>query len=276
MRRKEIILKILFYLVLAVLSLVVIYPFLVMISGAFKTDTEMNRNALRLIPKEPTLEHFKKLFDTIPFWRQFFNSFLVSASAAILVMIMDGFVAYGFSRFEFRGKGILMTLLLSTMLIPGQVLMVPQFQMYNKMNLFGTYVPMIIPSLMGAAGIFLVCQVMGQVPKDLYESAMIDGYGELRIFFKIAFPLSKAGLGIQGVLTFMTVWNDFMTPLIYLNEEIKYTLPLGLMRLQSAYSISYGAPLAGALLSCIPVIVILSLVGQKYFMKGLMAGAVKG
>ena len=105
---------------------------------------------------------------------------------------------------------------------------------------------------------------------------MIDGAVDLQIFARIAVPLSKAGLGIQGVLTFMNTWNDFMTPLIYLNEEQRYTLPIGLMRLQSFYKISYGAPLAGALLSCIPVILILAIVGQKYFIQGLMAGAVKG
>ncbi len=97
---------------------------------------------------------------------------------------------------------------------------------------------------------------------------MIDGYGEFKIFMKIAIPLSKAGIGIQGVLTFMNTWNDFMTPLIYLNAEEKYTLPIGLMRLQSFYKISYGAPLAGALLSCIPVIIILAVVGAKIFCEG--------
>ena len=158
------------------------------------------------------------------------------------------------------------------MLIPPQVLMVPQFQMYKTMGLFGSYVPLIIPALINAFGIFLLCQIMGQIPKDLYDSAMIDGYGEFKIFMKIAIPLSKAGIGIQGVLTFMNTWNDFMTPLIYLNAEEKYTLPIGLMRLQSFYKISYGAPLAGALLSCIPVIIIQMCIRDRFLSVSLVSG----
>lgn len=276
MRKKKTVTGIIFHLILLVAVLFIMYPFVFMVSGAFKTDLEMNRFILRLIPREITLDNFKTLFRTIPFWKQFVNSFCVASIAAVLAMLVDALVAYGFTRFEFRGKGLLLSLILATMLIPPQVLMVPQFQMYKNMGLFGTYVPLIIPAMINAFGIFLLCQIMGQIPKDLYESAMIDGYGELKIFMKIAIPLSKAGIGIQGVLTFMNTWNDFMTPLIYLNAEEKYTLPIGLMRLQSFYKISYGAPLAGALLSCVPVIVILAVVGQKYFVKGLMAGAVKG
>lgn len=276
MKKKRIITSVIFHIVLFTAVLFILYPFVFMISGALKTDLEMNRHILRLIPREVTLDNFKTLFETIPFWKQFANSFCVAAIAAVFAMLVDGLVAYGFTRFEFKGKGILMSLILATMLIPPQVLMVPQFQMYKNLGLFGTYIPLIVPALINAFGIFLLCQIMGQIPMDLYESAMIDGYGELKIFLKIAIPLSKAGIGIQGVLTFMNTWNDFMTPLIYLNAEEKYTLPIGLMRLQSFYKISYGAPLAGALLSCVPVTVILAVVGQKYFVKGLMAGAVKG
>ena len=276
MKKRRVISSVVFHLILLVAVVFILYPFLFMISGAFKTDLEMNRHILKLIPGEITLDNFQTLFNTIPFWKQFFNSVIVAAGAAILTMLADGLVAYGFTRFEFKGRKLLLSFILATMLIPPQVLMVPQFQMYRSMGLFGTYVPLIVPAVINASGIFLLCQIMGQVPRDLYESAMIDGYGELKIFLKIAVPLSKAGIGIQGVLTFMNTWNDFMTPLIYLNEETKYTLPIGLMRLQSFYKISYGAPLGGALLSCIPVILILAVVGQKYFVKGLMAGAVKG
>lgn len=276
MKKKRLVLNIIFHLVLLIAVCAIIYPFVFMISGAFKTDYEMNRHITQLIPREITLDHFHTLFESIPFIRQFLNSFFVAVVAAILTVLIDGLVAYGFTRFTFKGRGALMTAILATMLIPPQVLMVPQFQMYKNLHLFGTYVPLIVPSMINAFGIFLNCQIMGQIPRDLYESAMIDGYGELQIFAKIAVPLSKAGLGIQGVLTFMNTWNDFMTPLIYLNEEERYTLPIGLMRLQSFYKISYGAPLAGALLSCIPVILILAIVGQKYFIQGLMAGAVKG
>lgn len=276
MKRKERINKILFWIILIIVMALVLYPFAVMISGSFKTDTEMNRHALRLIPHEVTLEHFHALFETIPFWTQFMHSAVISIVAVVVALAVDGVVAYGFTRFDFKGKGLLMSLILATMLIPPQVLMVPQFQMYKQMHLFGTYVPLVIPTLLGATGIYLLVQIMGQVPRELYESATIDGCGEMKMLFKIAFPLSKVGFGIQGVLTFMAVWNDYMTPLIYLNKEAMYTLPLGLTRLQSFYKVSYGSALAGSLLSCIPVIIILSIVGEKYFVQGMMVGAVKG
>ena len=238
MRSRKIVTTILFYLLLLGFLVMCLWPFFIMISGSFKTDLEMSRAPLRIFPREPTLGNYETLFATIPFLRQFLNSLLDSTLAAVY--------------------------------------MVPQFQMYLSMKLFGTYVPLLIPSYMNAFGIFLICQIMRQVPRELYESATIDGCGEMRIYLTIALPLSAAGIGIQGVLTFMNAWNDFMTPLIYLNEEIKYTLPIGLMRLQNFYKISYGSALGGAFLSCLPVIAILTLVGQKYFVSGMMSGAVKG
>jgi ABC-type glycerol-3-phosphate transport system permease component len=248
-----------------------------MISGSFKTDLEMNRAPLRIFPQEGTINNYRTLFTSIPFFRQFFNSTMVAASYAALSMLFCSLVAYGFTRFEhFKGKSLLFSLILATMLIPSQVYMVPAFQMYRALHFFGTYLPMLIPALTNAFGIFLVRQVMGQVPRELYESATIDGCGEIFIFTRIAIPLSVSGLGILGVLNFMGCWNDFMTPLIYLNKEAMYTLPIGLMRLQNFYKVSYGTPLAGAFLSCVPVVIILTLVGQKYFIRGLIAGAVKG
>jgi ABC-type glycerol-3-phosphate transport system permease component len=266
-----------FNLLLLAIIAIVIYPFVIMISGSFKTDLEMNRAPLRIFPEDGTADNYRTLFTAIPFWRQFGNSFMVSSVYVLLTMLFSGGVAYGFTRFErFRGKNILFSFILGTMLIPPQVYLVPSFQMYRALHFFGTYLPMLIPALMNSFGIFLVRQVMSQIPRELYESATIDGCGELYIFTRIAIPLSVSGLGILGVLNFMTCWNDFMTPLIYLNQEAMYTLPIGLMRLQNFYRISYGAPLAGAFLSCVPVIIILTVVGQKYFIRGLMAGAVKG
>jgi ABC-type glycerol-3-phosphate transport system permease component len=268
---------ILFYSVLVVIIILVIYPFIIMISGSFKTDLEMSRAALRVFPENGTLENYRTLFQAIPFWRQFFNSFIIATAVAGLNMFFCSFVAYGFTRFtHFKGKNILFSIILATMLIPGQVYLVPVFQLYRSLHFFGTYLPMLIPALMNSFGIFLIRQVMSQVPRELYESATIDGCGEMFIFLRISLPLCISGIGILGVLSFMGSWNDYMTPLIYLNKEIMYTLPIGLQRLTSFYRISYGTPLAGAFLSCIPVIIILTLVGQKYFIRGLIAGAVKG
>ena len=162
MRKQRIFSNVIFHFLLLIAAGFILYPFAFMISGTFKTDLEMNRHILRLIPEEITFDNFKTLFNTIPFWKQFFNSMLVSTAAAFFTMFVDGLVAYGFTRFEFRGKGALLSFILATMLIPPQVLMVPQFQMYRSMGLFGSYVPLVIPAVVNASGIFLLCQIMGQ------------------------------------------------------------------------------------------------------------------
>jgi ABC-type glycerol-3-phosphate transport system permease component len=276
-KTKKILKSFFFHIGLLAAVIVIIYPFLIMIAGSFKTDLEMNRAPLRIFPQDGTVNNYRTLFTSIPFVRQFFNSTLVATAYAGLSMLCCSLVAFGFTRFErFKGKNFLFTLILTTMLIPSQVYMVPVFQMYRAFGFFGTYLPMLIPAFTNAFGIFLMRQVMGQVPRELYESAVIDGCGEVYIYSRIAVPLSVSGLGILGVLNFMGCWNDFMTPLIYLNRESMYTLPIGLMRLQDFYRITYGTPLAGAFISCIPVIIILAVVGQKYFIRGLIAGAVKG
>ncbi|GHU67494.1 sugar ABC transporter ATP-binding protein [Spirochaetia bacterium] len=262
---------------LIILLIVIIYPFLIMISGSFKTDLEMNRAPLRIFPQEGTISNYIVLFTSIPFVRQFLNSMFVSTMYVVLSLLFCSLVSFGFTRFEyFKGKNILFAIILATMLIPSQVYMVPMFQLYRRLKFFGTYLPMLIPATMNGFGIFMLRQVMGQVPRELYESATIDGCGELYIYSRISVPLSVSGLGILGVLNFMGCWNDYMTPLIYLNKEIMYTLPIGLARLIGFYRITYGTPLAGAFISCVPVIIILTIVGQKYFVKGLLAGAVKG
>lgn len=276
MKKKNRIERICIWCVFLIASLLILYPFVFMLSGAFKTDIDFNRNILGLIPKEITLEHFDTLFKKIPFAKQLLNSFFVAGASAILGVLVNSMVAYGFVRFEFKGKKVLFSFILATMLVPVQVLLIPQFEMYKDMGLFGSFIPLIVPAMINAFGIYLICQIMGQVPKELFESAMIDGCGEWRIFATLAVPLSKTGIAIQAILTFMASWNDYLNPLIYLNEEEKYTLSIGLMKLKDFYSISYGSSLAGALLSCIPVIALLLVVGQKYFVKGLMAGAVKG
>ena len=265
-----------FWLIVLLTLGATLYPFFVMTSGSVKPAAEMNRYPLRLIPLSPTLANFQTLFAKIPFFRQFLNSFIVAGISAVGAMLLNGMVSYGFTRFDFKGKNLLFSFVLATMLVPAQVFMVPSFLLYRRLGLFGTYVPLIVPFISSAAGVFLIRQVMGQIPRELFDSANIDGCPEVRIFLTIAIPLSAAGIGINGVLTFMNAWNDFMTPLIYLNSEASYTLSIGLLRLQDFYNIDYGAPLAGALISCLPVLVLLSVFGQKFFVQGLIGGAVKG
>jgi len=276
MRRKKVIYKTLLYVALLSFTLIIAFPFIYMLSGSFKNDVEIVRKPLAIIPEQPTLNNFVELFNRMPFMKQMLNSTLVALTASILTMFFSSLVAYGYVRFEFKGKNALFVIMLSTMMVPPQALMIPQFKMFQSFGWLNTYYPLIIPFAISAFGVFLIRSVMVSIPKDIFENANIDGCSEFFICMRIAIPLAKTGIIIQGILTFMQVWNDFMTPLIYLTRENLYTLTIGLSTLVGFYDVEYGIPMAGALLSALPVIIILNIVGQKYFVEGMMAGAVKG
>lgn len=272
----KVISKIILAIVTLLLCIIMVSPFLFMISGSFKTNLEYTNAPLRLIPQYGTLENYYTLFNRIPFWHQFTNTTKIALTASVICMICSSLVAYGFTRFEFKGKKFLFGFMLSTLLVPSQLLLVPQFKMYQSFGFLNSYIPMILPLACSAYSIFLVRQVMLGIPKDLFESASIDGCGEFFTFVRIAVPLSTGGIGIVGVLTLMGAWNDFLTPLIYITSEELYTLSIGLSTLVGFYNIEYGIPMAGALMSAIPIVLVLNLVGQKYFVSGAVTGAVKG
>jgi multiple sugar transport system permease protein len=268
--------KYLLWFTAIVIGVIMLMPFLWTLAGAFKFDAEVAAKPLTLIPDEPTLYNFEVLFERIPFFRQFFNSIFVSLVTTSGAIIMNALVAYGFARFEFRGKKLMFLLVLSTLMIPPQVLIVPQFTLFVGFGWLNTYFPLILPGLVSGFFIYLLNQILITIPKDLFESATIDGANEFLIFRIIALPLAKSGIAIISLLRFMQSWNDFFAPLLYLNDPQKLTLPVGLATLRGFTEITMSIPMAGALLSALPIILLLSTVGNKYFVQGITSGALKG
>ncbi|MCQ6559375.1 carbohydrate ABC transporter permease [Paenibacillus mendelii] len=264
------------YASLAILSFLFCVPFLFMVGTSFKKYDDIVRAPLNPLPLAPTLDNFILLFQKLPFWTQFFNGMFIAVSVAVLAMVLNALVAFGFSRYDFKFKNVLFTIVIATILIPAQMTLVPAFVMFRNWGWLDTFYPVILPGAVSAINIFLIRQVMGSVPRELYESARVDGSSELGTFLRIAVPLSMSGIGIVGLLSFMASWNDYLGPLIFLTSEHKMTLAVGITTMNNPYKEDYASPITGACLMAIPVLILLSVVGQKYFVSGLSAGAVKG
>ncbi|RAP75208.1 carbohydrate ABC transporter permease [Paenibacillus montanisoli] len=264
------------YLVLIFLSLLFLTPFLFMIGTAFKRYEDIVGDPLNPFTLRPTLENFIHLFDKLPFFAMLINSLIIAVSLTLLSIVFNALVAYGFARYEFRFKHGLFVAMLVTMMIPGQITLVPSFVMFRAFGWLDTFWPLILPGAVGAFGIFLIRQIMVSIPKEIFDSARIDGCSELGTFFRIALPLSGSAVGIVALLTFMGSWNDYLGPLIYLSSGSKMPLAVGITTMSNPYKIDYASPITGALLMSVPVLILLSIIGHKYFVDGLTAGAIKG
>ncbi|MFH5184956.1 carbohydrate ABC transporter permease [Paenibacillus sp. TAB 01] len=264
------------YTVLILLSFMFCVPFLFMIGTSFKKYEDIASQPLNPVPLRPTLDNFTLLFQKLPFWTQFANGIMIAVSISLLAMLFNSLVAYGFARYEFRFKNGLFFVVLSTLLVPSQLTLVPSFMMFRSWGWLNTFYPLILPASISAMSVFLIRQVMSAIPKELYESARVDGSSELGTFLRIALPLSMSGIGIVGVLAFMNSWNDYLSPLIFLTNEKRMTLAVGITTMSNPYKEDFATPITGACLMAVPVLILISAVGQKYFVSGLNTGAVKG
>jgi len=264
------------YVVLAALSVAFLVPFLFMIGTSFKTYDDIVASPLNPIPFRPTLDNFALLFEKLPFWDQLFNSLFIAVSVTALAIVFNSLVAFGFARYDFKYKNALFIAMLSTLLLPPQMTIVPQFLMFKSWGWLNTYSPLVFPGAVAALGIFLIRQIMASIPKELYDSARVDGCSELGTFVRIATPLAASGIAIVGILTFMGSWNDFLSPLIFLSTEDMMTLSVGITTMNNPYKIDYATPITGAFLMGVPVLVLIAVVGHKYFVAGIAAGAIKG
>lgn len=254
-----------------------VIPFLYMISSSFKSNTEIFSFPITYIPKQVRLDNYTRLFQEIPFARQYWNSTLLAATQTLGVLAIASLSAFGYAMYRFPGRDVLFILVLTTMMVPPQMGLVPLFILMFRLGWLDTYWAVIAPGLANAFGVFFLRQVMiANVPSDLLDAARIDGASELTLFIRIALPLSKAGLGILGVLTFMSSWNNFIWPLIVLRSEHMYTVPIGLASLVNLYRVEYGMVMAGSLLATLPALAMLTFLGQRYFVSGIALGAIKG
>ena len=208
------------------------------------------------------------MLDAQPVSTWFVNSVLVAGITTALTVVVNLLAGYAFAKLRFPGRSAVFIVVLATMMIPVQAIIVSQFRIVLKLNLVGTFWAVIIPGAAAAFGIFLARQFLLAIPDELIEAARVDGAGRLRTFVSIVLPLCRPLLAVLTLLTFMYQWNDFLWPLIVLNQPTLYTLPVGLQFLQGQYSTDYGAIMAGALISIAPMVV-LFLAFQRYFVQGL-------
>ncbi|XKF67017.1 carbohydrate ABC transporter permease [Virgibacillus necropolis] len=248
-------------------------PFLWMISSAFKPESEVLQLVPTLIPENPTLENFIKLFTELNFLVYLRNT-LIIVFFSFIGLLFNAMAGYGFAKFEFKGREKIFYVVLATMMIPGQVTMIPVYLLLNEMGLTNTMTGIILPGLAVAFSIFLFRQFMTTIPTDLIEAARLDGAGEFYIFFRLIIPIAKPIFAVQGILTFIAAWNSFLWPLIIANDESLYTLSVGLSLLQGQYANNFALQMAGAAFMVIPIMIIFSFF-QKYIVEGFTMSGIK-
>ena len=268
-------------IILVISTCLVLLPIVTMVMTSLKTFEDVQMNPASLIPKEFTLKNYVTVFTEFPFTQYFINTLFITITSTIGITLTSALVAYAFARFDFKYKGIIFAVMLSTIMIPGQILQIPLYEMYRGMGWINTYKPMIIPAFLGGGitNVFLIRQFFNSLPKSIFESAQIDGAGEFRIFATIAVPLSKAIIFTVAIFSFTASWNDFYSPLLYINDDKKYTLAYGLYIFFDKFKVgSYKAwnIICAANLVVIVPIIVLYFFAQRYFVEGITLGGVKG
>ncbi|HLR01762.1 MAG TPA: carbohydrate ABC transporter permease [Virgibacillus sp.] len=267
--------KTLTYVILIVVAIFMLGPFLWLFSTALKSQGEnIFAYPPKLIPEHFTLKNFVAVMDSFPFWRYLFNSTLVSTLTVIFNILFCSLAAYPLARMKFRGRNVIFALIISTMIIPFQLLMIPIYSLALHLGLQNTYAGMILPHITTAFGVFIMRQGMLTVPYELDESAKMDGANSFQIWRKIIMPSVRPSMITLAIFTFVSSWDDFLWPLIIVDDQDMYTLPLGVNMLTGTFASDWKLIAAGSIISIIPIIIVFLFL-QRYFVSGLK-GAVKG
>ncbi|WP_423805226.1 carbohydrate ABC transporter permease [Paenibacillus illinoisensis] len=258
------------------LAVVMIIPFLWMISTSLKTPAEVFKYPIEWIPSNLTWEHHQKVWSGAKsFGTYYLNSLKISIIGMVGATFLSAFAAYGFARIDFKGRNTLFLLYLSMMMIPPQVLFVPKFIMFEWAGIYNTHLALILPGLFTIFGVFMLRQFFLSIPNEISESAFIDGAGHFRIFFRLILPLAKPALATLAIIDFSWQWNDYENALVFLIDENLYTVPLGLQNFILENTVDYNGMMAAASAGIIPMIIVFA-IGQRYIIQGLTNSAVKG
>lgn len=276
-KREEFLIKTIVYILLIVSSIIILIPIFWMLSTALKEDSEVYLFPPEWIPKKMYPSNFVRALTFLPFGRYFINTSIITFLSVIGQLISSSLVAFGFARLKARGKDLLFLLVLSTMMIPSQITMIPIFVLFKLLNWVDTFKPLIIPNFFGGAFfIFLLRQFYMTIPIELDDAAKIDGCSYFGIYTRIILPLTKPALATVAIFTFMWNWNDFMGPLIYLNSREKLTLSLALSRFTGMYGMTaWNLLMAASIVVALPCF-ILFFFAQKYFIQGIVITGLKG
>lgn len=265
------------FVVVVIAAVVAAFPLLVIIFTAFKPTSEALTFPPKFFPRDWTLGNFPDVFERIPVWDQLLNTIGMSVGVTVLSLFFDSLAAYALARIDFRGRGLLLVVLIATLMIPFQTLLVPLYKMLTALGWIGTLTGLIVPRAADVAGIFLLRQFFISIPRDLDSAGRIDGASEFRIYWQIILPNATAGLLTLGLFNFIGNWNDLLWPMVMTNEASDRTLTAGLALLNGSSQgvVPYGVTMAGSLISVLPLIVIFAIV-QRRFIESVAMSGIKG
>ncbi len=262
------------HLLMIMIAIITLAPFIWMLSASFMLDGHASVFPPRFFPDNFTLIQYKILFSKLNIRSSLFNSFVLSIGVTFISLFFNSLAGFIFAKYEFTGKEKLFKILLSSMIIPSQVTMLPLFLMLKEMGIINTYFAIIIPGMANIFGIFLIKQYAESVPDSLIQAARIDGASDFQIYYKIFLPIIKPILVTLALFTFMGTWNDFIWPLIALTDESMYTLPVALANLMGEHVKEPELMMAGSVITILPIIIVF-LVLQKQYIEGIMLGSIK-
>jgi multiple sugar transport system permease protein len=263
------------FAVLGGLALSMLLPFVWMLITALKDPAELAAYPPRFWPRQPSLDAFRRAWTAVPFARYFINSVVVALAITAGQVVTCSLAAYAFARLSFPGRDRLFWLYLATMMVPGQVVLIPNFALIVKLGWVDTFQALILPALFSAYGTFMLRQFFATLPRELEEAAIVDGCSLFGIWWRIVLPLSRPALATLATFTFMGSWNAFLWPLLVTNSPEMATLPLGLATFQSKFNTDWTLLMAGSLLVLAPVLAVY-LYNQQFFVKGLARSGIKG
>ncbi len=262
------------YALLIIAAIVMSFPFLWLISTSFKGSEDIFSFPPQLIPTQFTFQNFIGVLRAVPFATYLINSLIVSIITVGANILLAALAAYPLARMEFKGKTVIFILILSTMMIPEQVILIPLYVLILKFGMVNTFAGLILPFSVRGLGVFMMRQAYKNIPVELEEAAVIDGYSTFQIWRKIAFPLVKPTTAALAIFMFIASWSNFLWPLIVLQDQQKYTLSVGLAYLTGTFSAHYRYLAAGSVIAVIPVVIVY-LFMQRQFIAGILSGAVK-
>ena len=275
MIKKEILKDRIAFILLLLAAMVTLFPLFWMLSTALKPSEDLFAKVPILFPANPQWSNFADIFSMAPFARYFLNSGIVASASVLLTVFINLLAGYTFAKYRFRGRKVLFLIVLSTLMIPMQIIMVPNFIILSKLGWLNSYAGLIIPRAAEAFGLFLSKQFMDEIPYELIEAARIDGESEFKIFVKIILPNCKPLIAILSIFTFMWRWNDFLWPLITTSDKDMYTVQLGLASFVGQFYVEWNSLMAISLLAIIPVLIVF-LMFQKLIVQGIVTSGIKG
>ena len=264
------------YVALALVTFLIIFPLIIVVIVSFTPNAVTQTWPPKIIPSAWTLDNYTSLFQRLPIGRELLNTIVFAGAVTIISVFFDSLAAYGLSRVDFKGRGVLLGVLIATMMIPGMALLIPVYKLLADMGLVNSYLGIIIPRMADVGGIFLLRQFFISIPKDLDNAARIDGAGEFRIFAQIILPNAVPAILTVGMFNFMGNWNDLLWPLIMTSKPETRTITAGLAMLTGHGSsvTPYGVVMAGALISALPLLIVFFFV-QKRFVEGIAMTGMK-